>query len=245
MTVRIGDRGRTSTILKPGGFVTVAGDRHPARCLSGFVDASTEVVIVGGDNLGLIVREVASAEEILALPRHGEVVHSSFGAKIGHVGKDKERRRHERRQRTAKRAWVFGGICGLICSLTAAFLLKASWHTLAPDQPWLVPGMLTVLGIIWGLIVGRCLCGAFEQFEHHRSLRLTYTATIMTLAGTTAALVYVMPVRGVWVGLATALSTTVILGAALPALALVGEWAAGTTDEGTSPAESADEPGID
>ncbi len=55
----------------------------------------------------------------------------------------------------------------------------------------------------------------------------------MTMVGTTAALIYILPQRGVWVGVATALSTTFLLGAELPAIEFIGEWMAGNTDERT------------
>ncbi len=239
MSVRIGDRGIASTVLKPGGFVIVAEVRHPARCLSGFLEASTEVIVVSGDNLGLIVCAVESVPVIAELRGHGPEVHSSFGAKIASVGKASEQRRIEKRERAVRRSWIVGGVYGLTCSLAAACQLQPSWPVVSPGQPWLVPALMIAVGSVWGLIVGRCMCAAFEQVENHPNPKLTYVSTIVTLTGTTAAVIYVLPARGIWVGLATALSTTVILGAALPALALVVEWLAGDSGDVTTEGDSA------
>jgi hypothetical protein len=101
-------------------------------------------------------------------------------------------------------------------------------------------GLLIAIGTAWGAIVARCLFGAFEQIEHHPNPRLTIIGSLITLTGTAAVLVYVLPPRGLLVGLTTALSTTVILGAALPAMALVGEWLSGPHEDGTGEVASQD-----
>lgn len=241
MTVRIGDQGKTSTVLRPGGFVTVGEVRHPARSVSGFIDISTAVIVVGGDNLGLVVRTVDSTVAPVALPGTGEIVYSSFGSKVAVTGAADELRRAARRRHAIRRSWLCGGLCGFVCAGVGAFQMQPAWQTLSPERPWLFVSALIVCVSVCGLAVGRVMYAAFEQVENHPSLRFTYVATCLTLAGSTAVLAYVMPRRGAWVGGTTALCTTVVLGAAFPVLAMVGEWLSGPGSDGTAEAGAAEE----
>lgn len=237
MTVRIGDRGKAATILRPGGFVTLDGVRHSARCSTGFVEAATEIVVTGGDNLGLIVRPIGSRAHDSSLPGHGDVVYSSFGAKTATTGLAREQRRIAAQRRAVRQSWICGGVFGLVCGAFAAFQLQPHWNRLSTDHSWMIPIALVAGGAAWGLVVGRGLYGSLEQIENHPNLRLTYTSIVVTLSVATAVLVYVTPSRGWWVGGGTALCATLLLSAAFPVFALVGEWLSGP-DEGSAEAAS-------
>lgn len=240
MTVRIGDRGKAATILRPGGFVTLEGVRHSARSAAGFVEAATEIVVIGGDNLGLVVCPLGSSTDESTLPGHGDVVYSSFGAKTATIGLALERQRIAARRRAVRQSWICGGVVGLACSIVAAMQLQSHWHRLSTDFAWVVPIAIVVVGTIWGLIVGRGLYGSLEQIENHPNLTLTCTSTVVTLVGATAVLVFITPSRGWWTGGGMALCATLLLSAAFPMFALVGEWLSGPDEGGTDAGTGAD-----
>jgi HEAT repeat protein len=79
MMVRVGDRGRTLSSLHPQGFVRISGKRRDARSERDIIEPETEVVVIGGDLQGLIVRPAASVQVVEHLPGYGQSVHSSFG----------------------------------------------------------------------------------------------------------------------------------------------------------------------
>ncbi len=53
--IRIGDEATTETMLRPGGIVSLAGQRHSARARTGFIDAGVAVIVAGGGNQGVEV----------------------------------------------------------------------------------------------------------------------------------------------------------------------------------------------
>jgi hypothetical protein len=73
MRVRIGDRGRAVSALRPGGEVLLGGRRWPARCDDGWAEAGAEVVVVAAEAFGLVVRP-AGAVPAAALANAGEAV---------------------------------------------------------------------------------------------------------------------------------------------------------------------------
>jgi hypothetical protein len=60
--VRIGDRGRTLTALKPSGKVAIAGAEFEARSEGQWIDPDCNCVVVGGDYRGIIVRAVGEGD---------------------------------------------------------------------------------------------------------------------------------------------------------------------------------------
>jgi hypothetical protein len=59
MPTLVGDRGVTLGPLHPSGLVLVGGERRDARAPVGTIDAGSDIVIVGWDPFGLIVRPAA------------------------------------------------------------------------------------------------------------------------------------------------------------------------------------------
>lgn len=243
MNVRIGDRGIATTPLRPGGFVTIVDVRHSARSQAGFVDATAEVVVVGGDNQGLIVRSMHAEFVSGDLPGHGDVVYSSFGDKIQTVGREAQTRLALQRKRLITRAWMFGAGWGLLCAIAAVIRLRSTWPLMGTDSFYLTSALIVVGGVLWGAVVGRCLFGAFEQLEHHPSPKLTIISTVISLTGAAITLVVLLPSRGVATSLVTTFCATVVLGLGLLALGAISEWVAGNGGEsegGVAPGQGAE-----
>ena len=69
--VRIGDRGRTLTALKPSGKVAIAGAEFEARSEGQWIDPDCNCVVVAGDSRGLIVRAVGEGDPTPAVANQG------------------------------------------------------------------------------------------------------------------------------------------------------------------------------
>jgi hypothetical protein len=48
MVVRVGDRGKTLTALRPHGAVRINGNRHGAWCAEGVIEPGSAIVVVDG-----------------------------------------------------------------------------------------------------------------------------------------------------------------------------------------------------
>lgn len=72
--IRIGDRGRAATLLCPSGKVSIAGEMHEGRSEGDPIDADREVIVIGGDTFGLVVREVATGATASALKGQGRLI---------------------------------------------------------------------------------------------------------------------------------------------------------------------------
>lgn len=239
MNVRIGDRGIATTPLRPGGFVTIVDVRHSARSQAGFVDAAMEVVVVGGDNQGLIVRSIHAEFVSGELPGHGDVVYSSFGDKIQTLGKEAQARLALQRQRMITTAWMIGAGWGLLCAIAAVFQLRTTWAVMATNSFFPASALIVGGSVLWGAVVGRCLFGAFEQIEHHPSPKLTIISTVVSLTGAALTLVVLLPNRGVITSIVTTFCASVVLGMGLLALGAISEWVAGNGGEGEEGAATA------
>lgn len=232
MIVRIGDRGIATTPLRPGGFVTIVDVRHSARCPTGFVDADMEVVVIGGDNQGLIVRTIQVEFISEELPGHGNVVYSSFGDKIQTVGKEAQDRLALQRQRLIARARTFGAVWGLLCVVVAVIRLHFTWPPMATGLTYALTPLIVGVGTLWGAAFCIFLFGAFEQIEHEPSPRLTIISTIISLSGGAITFAILLPQRGVVMTIVMTFCATLILAFGLLALAAACEWAGNTGDGG-------------
>jgi hypothetical protein len=73
--IRVGDRGRAVTELRPTGAIEVYGRRIEAKAdRLHYVPTDAEVVVVGGDAFGVIVRTAATVADPVGLPNYGETV---------------------------------------------------------------------------------------------------------------------------------------------------------------------------
>jgi hypothetical protein len=177
MVVRVGDRGQTLTALRPQGAVQIDGNRHGAWCPDGFIDAGSEIVVVGGSLQGLVVRKVEPGQ-VLRVPDQGKVVSSSFGEVVRRQGQreDAERQeweaqlpywRNRRRAYTLKRGALLG-------PLIAAGGLAPWWA--GPEQAasalWLVFVAVGTIGPLWGIGVFGCLDRQFQKYLEAELYRL-------------------------------------------------------------------------
>lgn len=238
--VRIGDSGETSTPLTPGGFVEIEGTRLPARCESGFIEIREAIVVIGGDNLGLIVRRVAVLDVTTPLHRHGEVVFASFGAKVKSLGTAAELRERELLQRAQHHSLVLGSFTGGLAGGAIIFGLGL-YPNVNPILLTPIGSLLTVLiSIAWGAFVGRVLFGMFHRmgYEQVRGIVAVSIVATVLIAGLTFGLV--ARSHALVASVCSALSATAVLGGSFSALAFLGEWLGGD-QEGTSTESSSKE----
>lgn len=231
--VRIGDLGETSTPLTPGGFITIAGVRLQARCESGYLEVRQSVVVIGGDNHGLLVRRRDSATQLLNLARQGEEVFASFGAKMKSEGEASERRESERRRTLVAQSIRWGALSGAITGL----MMVAWWHANPSELQFntLTSAATTLLcSTIWGLIIGRVQYEMFERAGHSQLPGVLSGAIMITIAVAGCLFCLVHRGHGLIVSLFSTLSATVVLCSGILALALFGEWMSGSSDSTNS-----------
>jgi hypothetical protein len=228
--MRIGDLGETSTPLTPGGFVRIDGYRVHARCESGYLDAKQTVVVIDGDNLGLIVRGCDSSVKPTNIPRQGEVVFASFGEKVKSDGDAHVRLQMQQVRVAARQSVRLGSVAGFLVGV-----LMTAWcrpfHD--PDLPknLLLANAITIFSCaIWGAIVGRVMYGLFERMGHSRLGGFVAGAIVFTIATAGAVFGLVQRHHGQVVSLFSTLSVTVVLASGILAMGLLGEWLGGQED---------------
>jgi hypothetical protein len=74
MAIRVGDVGRALSPMSPCGAVEVNGERVDGRSDAGAVEAGSSVIVVSGDPLGYVVRQVEVGQPPPRLPGHGELI---------------------------------------------------------------------------------------------------------------------------------------------------------------------------
>jgi hypothetical protein len=233
--VRVGDCGRTASSLHPQGFVRINGRRYDARSEWNPIEQGCEVVVVGGDLQGLIVRKVIPGLAPDRLPNYAKPVHSSFGELLDLQQRQAEAERETwqsglPRWRAARRAYGLR-MGALLGAMFAAGGLAVSWWyvTQASQTPWLTALAVAGVGAFWGVVVFLLL-----DFTHQRLLRqmlprlegrvydrITLCATGFALLGTTVAAALVVPWLGVEAGVVAALPATGALGLVVPCVLLV------------------------
>src|SRR5262249_48552281 len=77
--VQVGDCGWTGSSLHPQGFVRINEMRYDARSEWNPIEKGSEIVVLGGDLQGLIVRQVAPGLVPERMPNYGKPAPSSFG----------------------------------------------------------------------------------------------------------------------------------------------------------------------
>ena len=206
MALSVGDRGTAVTPLHPNGFVWIDGAKHDARAEHGTIPADADVVVVGGDHLGLIVR-TAERGRSLPLPDHGKPVCTSFDARLA---TEEEKREAERREwlaahrRTGTTAAV---VAGVVASATAAWAL---WGLLGQwgGDPWAVATLVVLAGGLFGVAAFRGLDEVFGQIDPNLrrvSPASAVLAVLSTFGGAAACGASLGPVGALAVGLVVAL----------------------------------------
>lgn len=229
MTVHVGDRGTAVTALRPQGLVRIAGERHDARSEGGYIEAESEIVVITGDQLGLIVRRIEPGQTV-KLPNHGREVFGSFGAKVEGEGRQedaKQARWEVGRKRYGLKA---GAVLGLIAASVGVALL---WPFIEEQagMPWVVATAAVAGGIVWGVIFFRGIDATLQEIGGDY-WRFTTISVIAGLAAGTAGAVWVIPTAGPGWGLVVAFGAMFTLAALAPVLGMVFELFTGGGDGG-------------
>jgi membrane-bound ClpP family serine protease len=233
--VRVGDRARVVSTLRPQGFVEVDGKRYDARSEFGAIETGQEVVVVKGDLQGLVVRKVNPGAEDRQLPDHGRPVHSSFGELLDHQERQDESEREawrtrQPRWRGARLAYGMtrGGLLGLLFS---AGWLAVEWEELrrASDDPPLSAAAVIVAGILWAIAVfltlhlflQRQLAGVLPRIHGRTYDRLVLLSTALALVGTTGGVLLGVHGPGTVTAAFITPAATLALGSIVPLLIAV------------------------
>jgi hypothetical protein len=218
MAVHVGDRGKAISPLQPQGFVLVNGERHDARAEFGPIESGTEVVVVAGDHMGLVVRIVPPGPEP-RLPRHGERLCTSFDERVTEESEREEAERQDWIDEHRRSGTATGAAVGVAAAAVAVWLL---WGFLQgqTDDPRAAAAIIVGGGALWGVAVFRGLDDALGQVDHNFR-RVTTPAACLGVVGTAVGAILALPALGLVGGLAVALAATVLLAAVLPVFVLL------------------------
>src|SRR5262249_43536221 len=151
MVIRIGDAGEALSSLHPQGVVRVLGRRYSARADIGTIAPGAQVVVAGGDNLGLVVRAAESTGPPAGLPRCGPEGDSSLLDRLTRRaergGAEQKEDRAERRRRGLTWSASAGAVLG-------AVVLWAAWDPIEAlgGPPWAMALTAVLTGVIWGVV---------------------------------------------------------------------------------------------
>jgi hypothetical protein len=163
MAVQVGDRGTAMTPLRPQGSVRIAGDRHDARSERGYIEAGAEIVVIRGDNMGLVVRQV-EVGETTDLPSHGLPAYRSFGERVAAEGARDEAERAQWESARWRYGLAIGGLLGAIAAGVGVALLweQIGVHSITPGA---IAAAAVAGGAVWGVCVFRGLDSALRVWE--------------------------------------------------------------------------------
>ena len=151
MATHVGDRGTAETDMHPQGFVRVGGERLHARSDRGAIAAGAEIVVVSGDNVGLVVRPVEPGQTP-RLPNHGRRVHSSFGERVTEQGKQEDAQKLRWRAARRRYGLIAGAALGAIAAGVSLYFLWDFVTSQATDPQGTAAGVV-VAGAVWGVAV--------------------------------------------------------------------------------------------
>jgi hypothetical protein len=221
MTVHVGDTGTADGSLHPQGVVRVFGKRFPARAEHGSLAAGDPVVVVGGDNNGLVVRRAEPGQPLGGLPRFGEAVHASFLDRLG--DQDKRADAEQTADRTSRRSRFLRAAAG-VGAAAAVAVLQGVWSSVteADGPTWQAVVFALFGGAGWGALVFLNLAEALKRFDGGDGY-ITAACTALALAGGAGGAAVGIPAFGLVGGLSLAVVGTLTCGLILPLLMVVGE----------------------
>jgi hypothetical protein len=220
--------------MHPQGFVRINDRRYDARSEWSPIGLGCEVVVVGGDLQGLVVRKVEPGLVPDRMPNFGKPVPSSFGELLDLQQRQAEAERELwltrlPRWRAARRAYGLR-MGALLGALFAAAGLALCWDYVrqVSDTPGLTALAVAGVGALWGVIVFNLLDLTHQQLlrqmlprlEERVYDRITLCATGLALLGTAVA-VLVVPWLGVGAGLVAGVLATGALGLVVLGVLLV------------------------
>lgn len=221
MALRIGDAGVALSSMHPQGMVRVDGQRYHARADHGVVAPEAAVVVVGGDHLGLIVREATMVGPPNGLPGFGDRVYSSFLERLSdrevRDSGEREVLRAERRQRGL--AWF-----AILGALIATAILWFVWDSVTEESgpTWQAAVAVSLGGAVWGAAVFLSLHEGLARFDGG-SGRVIAACSLLAMIGGAAGAAIGIPAFGLAGGLSLAVIAMVALAMALPLLLVAGE----------------------
>jgi hypothetical protein len=220
MKIHIGDTGVTETSLHPQGAVQLYGRRWPARAEQGSVPAGTDVVVVGGDNMGLVVRVVEAARPANGLPGYGRPVRSAAVDRLAETAgpeADEAAARADRRRRFLRAAAAVGAAAAL------AVLMRIWDHVTDANGPTWQAIVLTLAGGAgWGVLVFLNLAEVLRRFDGGAG-GITAACTALAIAGGAVGAAVGIPTFGWLGGVSLALVATLTCALALPLLMVAGD----------------------
>jgi hypothetical protein len=143
MQALVGDRGVTLAPLHPSGLVLVGGERRDARTLVGTIEAGADIVVVGWNPFGLIVRPAAGVPDPAQVSNYGAACPSPQEFFAQRVAEAEKVRRESVRANlgsdvsnrlmlalpltviAAGAGWVWAGIPAVTIGALAAILIAA------------------------------------------------------------------------------------------------------------------------
>ncbi len=221
MGLRIGDDGQAITVMTPGGYVSVGGKRYQARAQVGFVEPGQRIIVLGGDNHGLIVCVAEQGRTYTKIPGFGRLCFDSFGERKQDQANREEAARQRwllQRRRYLRRVGL--GIGALATGL-GLFLARSELFPRLEGYAWV---MALAACITAGALLGMVLIGAIERYLQsfdERFYRLSIpTTSLGALGGVTLAL-WTIPAYGIAFGLLIVFALGFLLLLPVPLLALV------------------------
>jgi hypothetical protein len=221
MAIRIGDAGVALSSLHPQGMVQVGGRRFHARAEHGFLAPEANIVVVGGDHLGLVVREVGPDGPSNGLPGYGTRVYSSFIERLADRDVRDEGEREQMREDRRKRGTMWFGALGAVAAAAVLFLV---WDhvTEEPGPTWQMAVIVAATGALLGAGLFLALHQGLARFDGGTG-RVIAACALMALAGGVVGAAVGIPAFGLVGGVSLALVGMAALGMALPLLLVAGE----------------------
>jgi hypothetical protein len=221
MSIRIGDAGVALSSLHPQGMVQVGGRRFHARAEHGSLSPESSVVVVGGDHLGLIVREAGPDGPANGLPGYGTRVYSSFIERLADREVRDEGERERLREDRRKRGSLWFAALGAVCAAAVLFLV---WDhvTEEPGPTWQMAVMVAAAGALLGAGLFLSLHQGLARFDGGTG-RVIAACTSFALTGGVVGAAVGIPAFGLVGGISLALVGMAALGMALPLLLVAGE----------------------
>src|SRR5687768_16746768 len=162
--IRIGDTGVAESPMHPQGVVRLFGKRYPARAEHGSLSAGDPVVVVGGDNTGLVVRVSQPGAPPNGLVRFGEPVHASYAERISEQYADAET--EQAADRAERRKRFLRASAGVGAALAVAVLQYVWGSVTEADGPtWQAVVFALFGGAGWGALVYWNLAEALRRFD--------------------------------------------------------------------------------
>jgi hypothetical protein len=218
MTVRIGDCGKATSRLQPHGFIEIGGERYDARSEFGPIDPGTEVVVVAGDHLGLVVRRAEPGAPPV-LPEHGQPVCTSFGERVSAEAGRAEADRQAWLDDHRRFGMTTAALAGAVVAAVAVWLLWGYVGERAGD-PWAVAAAVVLAGAAAGVGAFRGLDEVLGEVGGHFR-RASTPAACLAVLGAGGGAVLALPAVGLTTGLAIALAAAVVLAGIPPLFVLL------------------------